>query len=406
MRGVSNFRVMYGYEIKKLMKRKLVWIAGTITIALALLMVIADVTGRYYVDGVVYDTHYHMMETDREYERALSGQAIDRELIVKMQEAYRKIPAEEARYSLTEEYQTYARPYSAIFHIVRRTMGFSDREEICAWEADEEEFYDNFINSAESACNNSFLSEREKAYWMDKIEALDKPLIFGYAGGYRKLILYFQTICFLILFFIVVCLSDLFTKEHTLKTDQLLLSSRFGKRQMYWAKTAAGMSFAGVSALGVGSIAVAAALCIYGTDGFGVMIQIAVSSYPLPLTMGYTIILMLCLMVLAALFTGVFVMMLSELLHNGVAVLATAGGAILMPLFIRIPPQYRLIAQLWSYLPGNLLDMDNIFSLRLIPLFGGYLTIWQAAPVLYILLGVLFLRRGLRAYQKYQVSGR
>lgn len=403
---MRNFRVMYRYELKKLIKRKLVWIAGVLTTVLVLLSVTADVTGKYYVDGVVYDTHYHMMETDREYARALNGQKIDRELIVKMQEAYRKIPAEEARYNLTEEYQSYARPYSAIFHIVRKTMGFSDREEICAWEADEKEFYDNFTDNAESACNNSFLTAKEKAYWMDKIEALDKPLIFGYADGYWKLLSSFHTICFLILFFSAVCLSDLFTREHTLRTDQLLLSSRFGKRQMYWAKVAAGMSFVGVSVLGIGIISVVTALYIYGTDGFRVMIQITVGSYPLPLTAGYTVILMLCLMVLASLFTAAFVMMLSELLHNGIAVLAIAGGIILIPLFIVIPAQYRLIAQLWSYLPSTLLDVNNIFSLRMIPFFGAYLNIWQTAPVFYMLLGVSFLHRGFCAYQKYQVSGR
>lgn len=403
---MNNFGVLYRYEIKKLIRRKIVWITGTIILALSLLSITADVTGKYYVDGEVYDTHYHMMETDREYDRKISGREIDQELMEEMQAAYRKVPTDALRYSLTDEYQTYARPYSQIYQIVRKVMGFSDLEDICAWEVDEAAFYDAFAENNVEAYSSGFLTEGEKAYWRKKEAALTKPFVFGYADGYWKLISSAHTISVMLLLFCTICLSDIFTREHTLRTDQLLLSSRFGKRQVYLAKAAAGMSFVLVSTLVMVITMIITSLGIYGTDGFSVMIQIAVAGYPLQLKAGIVVIMMYALMILAVLLTAAFVIMLSELFRSSTATLAAVSGISLLPLFVHVPSQLRVLAQIWGYMPGGLLDTDTIMGVRLLPFFGSYLTMWQATPLIYILLGALFLYFGMRAYQKYQVSGR
>lgn len=406
---MRNFGILYRYEIGKLVKRKMVWIAGTLVLALSLVSITSNITGKYYVDGVVYDTHYHMMETDREYARKISGRAINQELISEMQEAYRKIPTDEARYSLTDEYQTYARPYSQIFQIVRKVMHFSGAayiEQMCAWEADETAFYSAFAKNIDEACDSHFLTEEEKSYWMEKEAALKKPFVFGYADGYWQLISSANSISFMILLFCAICLSDSFTREHILRTDQLLLSSRFGKRELYLAKTAAGMSFILVYTLTAVIIIALAALGIYGADGFSVMIQIAVTGYPLQIKAGGVVIMMYALMILAALFTAALVMMLSEVFHSATATLAAVSFMNLLPLFASVPARFRVLAQIWDYLPGGLLDTDTIMGLRLLPFFGSYLTMWQAAPLIYILLGVVFWLFGMRAYQRYQISGR
>ncbi len=403
---MNNFGILYRYEIKKLIRRRIVWITGVIILALSLLSITADVTGKYYVDGVVYDTHYHLMVTDREYNRKISGREINQELMEEMQAAYRKVPTDALRYSLTDEYQTYARPYSQIYQIVRKVIGFSDHEDMCAWEVDEAAFYNAFSENNEAAYISDFLTEGEKAYWRKKEAALKKPFVFGYAEGYWKLISSAQTISVMMLLFCAICLSDIFTREHTLRTDQLLLSSRFGKWQVYLAKAAAGMSFVLISTFLMAITVVFTSLGIYGIDGFSVMIQIAVAGYPLQLKAGIVVIMMYALMILAVLLTAAFVIMLSELFHSSTATLAAVSGIILIPLFVRVPSQLRILAQIWGYLPGRLLNTDTIMGVRLLPFFGSYLTMWQATPLIYILLGALFLYFGMRAYQKYQVSGR
>lgn len=55
------------------------------------------------------------------------------------------------------------------------------------------------------------------------------------------------TVSILQLLLIGICLTGVFTDEHTRRTDQLLLSGRLGKKELFRVKMLAGMSFAAVS---------------------------------------------------------------------------------------------------------------------------------------------------------------
>lgn len=57
---------------------------------------------------------------------------------------------------------------------------------------------------------------------------------------------------------------------------------------------------------------------------------------------------------------------------------------------------------------GDILSVVLVLvpMLVLVPLFGGYLTVHQVAPVLYTVLAAVFLWIGSRTYLKFQVSGR
>ena len=72
---MNNLNLLYRYELKKITGRKLFWI----TLLLCLLTIISvpalSLTGKYYVDGVFADTHYHMFLVDQADEKALSGRA-------------------------------------------------------------------------------------------------------------------------------------------------------------------------------------------------------------------------------------------------------------------------------------------------------------------------------------------
>lgn len=404
---MRNFGSLYCYEWKKIVQRKMTWIAFLITLAMSLLGVFSDVTGKYYVDGVVYETYYEMMQKDNGYARALSGRAVNRELIDEMTAAYGKVPYDVPRYSLTDEYQTYARPYSEIYHFVRKIMKASAPQELLALDVDEETLFEQFRENIVKICeNNRLLTDGERQFWIAKADTIKQPFVFGYARGYQKLISLSYTAGFLIMMMVAICLSDLFAKEHTFRTDQLLLSSRFGKKELFFAKILAGMSFAGASAIMIWLAVVVAAFGLYGTDGGDVIIQFMFPDYPMELRVDTMVAIVSALMLLGVLLVSMFVMALSEIMHNALATLAVAGCVVLLPLFMPNPFTYRLFAQIWAYLPSNLLDWDNILGLWLVPFFGGYLTTWQALPFYYFLAGVFFFLCGIRGYRNYQVSGR
>lgn len=403
---MTNFRILFRYEMKKILKRKMVWMAGFIVLAASIMVISSDAMGKYYVDGKVYDTHYHMMITDRAYARALSGRIIDDELLLEMQDAYRKVPADALRYSLTEEYQTYARPYSGIFVLASSIMGKNSLDEMLAWEIDKDDLYEKYVETLETEQAEAGLTEGEKNFWRTKEEQLKTPFVFYYKDAYRELAVSAYILCFMMLFFAAVCLSGIFTKEHTYRTDQLLLSSRLGKKELYFAKAAAGMCFISVAVLIQILTVVILSLIIYGADGYTAALQLLIPRYPYPMQAGEGVIVMYVLLFLAVLVTGVFAMMLSELLQNENAALALISGILFASVFINIPVKYRLLSQLWTYLPSNILNADRVFGLWLVPFFGHFLTAWQAVPVLYLFAGGVFVIIGMRQYLKYQVSGR
>lgn len=404
---MRNLGILYTYEWKKLVKRKMTWIAFLIALAMTMLSVFSDVTGKYYVDGVLYETYYEMMQKDKEYAKALSGRAVDQELIEEMKAAYEKVPFNVPRYSLTDEYQAYARPYSEIFQFVRKTMKFTGPEEMLTWEVDEGAFYEQFRqNMVKKWENNFLLTDGERQFWAAEAAAIEKPIVFGYAGGYEKLISVSYSIAMILMMMVAVCLSDFFAKEHVIRTDQLLHSSRFGKRQLFWAKILAGLSFVVVNVLVIWLIDLVMAFGLYGTDGGDIMIQFMLPDYPMALRLDTAVAIMSVMMLLGALMVGAFVMVLSELMHNSVGTLAVISCVILIPMFMSNPFTNRILAQAWACLPSILLDWDNVLGLWLVPFFGEYLTMWQALPLFYLILSVVLFFIGRWGYRNYQVRGR
>ncbi|MCM1303917.1 MAG: ABC transporter permease [Lachnospiraceae bacterium] len=401
---MNQFGILYRYELKKIVKRRLVQVTFLICLLLVLFMASTELIGKYYVDGQVADTHYHMFLVDREYARTLSGRKIDQQLLEEAVAAYGQIPPDADRYTLTEEYQTYARPYSAVFNIIRSwtQQGLSG---VMKWDPDENALYSARSDLLKAAWESMLLSDTEKTYWQEKEAQLEIPMTFYYYDGYSALLNNFAPIGLIVLLFVSITLSGIFPEEHVRKTDQLMLSSARGKDTVYFSKICAGMTVAAVFSLLATMLNGALTLGIYGTDGFGAALQIRYD-YSYPLTFGQACILVYGILILTAVFMGVLVMILSETLHNGIATLAVSVGFLIMGSMFGIPVQYRILSQLWSALPTSFLDIERIFTIQPVSLFGRCCTLWQAAPLVYLLCGIAAVAAGKRIFAGYQVWGR
>ena len=414
---MKQLGVLYRYELKKIIKRKLVWITLFICMAVTAVSVFSNLTGSYYVDGEIVDTHYHMFLVDSGYSRNLSGRKIDQELLEEMMEAYGKIPSTAGRYSLTEEYQTYARPYSAIFNTVRwwsdmdteELMGRkTDEGEVTGWKADEEELYDLKAAACKEYCELLFLTDEEKAFWAEKEAQTDRPITYFYHDGYSDLMRKVEVVGMLMLFFTAVCLSGVFPEEHMRRTDQLMLSSVWGKNDVYWAKILAGISVSITASLLMTGLAAGLSFGIYGSEGFQAAFQLYPSNnlYSYPMTIGQACLIAYGMLLITAILTSLLVMVLSELLHSSIATLSILAGIIIAGMICNVPAQYRILAQIWNWLPMTILDSWNIFDLRLITVFGHHFVSWQAIPVIYLLGSIGLAAAGRYVYKGYQVSGR
>ncbi len=78
---------LYGFELKKILMRKIVWITLGVMIALNIWIPFADLSSTgYWVDSKDY-TGYELMTVDRDAAEKLSGKPIDDTLLSEMQES-------------------------------------------------------------------------------------------------------------------------------------------------------------------------------------------------------------------------------------------------------------------------------------------------------------------------------
>ena len=403
---MSIFKTLYRYELKKITDRKIFRVMLFSCLLITALVIAMHLSGKYYVDGEVVDTHHNMFLTDRAYERALSGRAVDQTLLEETMDAYRKILDPEGRYTLTDEYQTYARPYSAIYQMIRVFLGEDYLENVLLWKADENAFYQARLAYVEDHWQKNFLTETEKEFWRGKEREVQTPFLFDYHQGYIMLIISFNILNILIPLFLAVCLSGVFADEHTRRTDQLILSGAKGKTTLYQAKIAAGATVSlAVTALMLVTAA-ATALALYGTDGFDMQMQAELYPFSYPMSIGQACLIMCAVALFTAVLTGIFVMLLSELLQSAVASMAVTISFVLAAMVINIPLQFRFFSQLWDWLPVSFLDRWYVFDVRTITLFGHCFVSWQIVPVLYLICSAGIAVLGRRIYRKYQVSGR
>ncbi len=403
---MNNLNLLYRYELKKITGRKLFWI----TLLLCLLTIISvpalSLTGKYYVDGVFADTHYHMFLVDQAYEKALSGRAIDQTLLKETLTAYRKIQDPEGRYTLTDEYQTYARPYSAIYQILCWWGNKDSLKDVIAWAPDETAFYEAREDSLKAYWQSYFLTETEKTFWEEKEAGIQTPFTYFYHEGYSMLTKSFNTLNILMPLFIMISLSGVFAIEHTRRTDQLVLTSSNGKNTVYFAKILAGVT---VSFLCCALMILASAvfsLSFYGTEGYSMQIQVTPYPVSYPMTIGASCLIMCGIALILSVLISIMIMILSEILRSRTAAMALSTAAIIAAMICNVPPQYRTASQIWDWLPFSFLNIWNVFDVRTVPVFGHCLVSWQIMPVIYLLFAVLITAGGKHVYQKYQVSGR
>lgn len=402
---MDNFAILYRYELKKLLQKKILWVALTVCLIGILFSLLFPLAGSYYVDGVYIDSNYNMHLTDQGYRKALDGRPIDQALLEETIAAYRHVPMDISPYSLTEEYQAYARPYSEIFNLIRTWTGM-EPSAAAQWTADEEALYTAMDETMHTTWGYNYLTDSEVAYWETRLDALQTPFVYAHHDGYLYILEVFLTVGFMMLLYIAIALSNVFPDEHTHRTDQLVLSAPLGRNTVYWAKLTAGITVGTMGALLMTLLTWVVALCVYGTGGFAMPVQLFYTTYAGNLTIGQTCLIAYgCLLVTAALMS-VAVMFLSELFRSGIGALSVTTATLLASALVQVPPQYRLLGQLWDYLPTSFLAMWNVFDCRLVSMLGMHFTSYEIVPIVYMATTVVLSLLGKKLYARYQVTGR
>lgn len=347
------FGTLFLYEYKKILRKKIVWISTLLCIIALVFSICSPLLGSYYIDGKRISTNYQAYQTDKAYATALNGRALEQELLEETVDAYRKIPKVTGKqhYTSTPEYQKYARPYSPVFNFIGGTTDLQPSEIMLSWTPDETDLYERRQEWLTSLWENKKLTKEETAFWQEQENQVAKPVIYQETGGWENLFSDLQTVGILVLMVIAISLSGIFSDEHLRKTDQLILSSSLGKTRLYQAKIAAGIAFSASIALLFISITFLLTLILFGANGFHAAFQLIYPRCPEPLTCGQAILIAYGILLIVSVTVSIFVMILSELLHSNIAALSIITGLLLSSMIITVPEQYRILAQLWDWLP-------------------------------------------------------
>ncbi len=397
---MRQFRTLFYYEIKKITQRKNTWITFGALLVLFFGLFAGRQLGSTYIDGEFLETKKEGFATDRENGLKLSGRKLDDTLFAEVKTAYALAEDKDIKYFLTEEYQDSIRPYRGIYDIIRFNSELSAVTE------------ENFYAAREAALKESQddfkLSEAEKEYWQEKEEKVTKPFTYQYADAYWYLdsMNGVYMILLMVSFMLAICMSNVFTEEHGRKTDQLILCSRLGRKETYFAKILAGSVFSFAAGLLFLVIVTVGAFITFGAEGFSAVLQLAAPNYSYPLTMGRVFLVMAGLLLLACILTGIFAMVFSEITKSSIGTMATVIAILFLARLVPVPPDWRLL-QIVNFFPINMLKLDAGFTdMRLVSIFGLKFTSWQFAPILYILLIVLLFFTGKKVYCRFQVQGR
>lgn len=330
---------------------------------------------------------YAANRAEQEAAEQISGRAIDQKLIDEMRPAYED-------FIFNGNYKE-ALPYLDVYNFIGRTLGTQAGAEILV--CDSEAFYEKL---------NAQLEANTPAGLTESI-SFDEPIVYhGYFDGWRQIADMMKLITCMEIMFIAICLSTVFTVEHTRKTDQVILCTRLGKKKLYAAKTLAGLT------VGVGFTLLLSLLMfgiiafLYGFDGYDTILQFVLLR-PFNLTVGQAALILVGLSFAGAALISIFTMMLSEVTKNSIATIGIITGVLLVTMFImEMPANLKLLSEIWYLLPSNLVSLNGAFRYSMFHVGGSPLAAYQYAPIVYLVLAVIFALIGKLTYNRYQINGR
>ena len=385
---------LYKYELKKLLRNKLT----LLTMGIMLLIVIAwgvfsaFASAPEEIDGE-RSSRFIFYQMRKESAEEIEGRTIDDSLLTEMNTQMRGTAG--------------FLPYYDIYDFVGSTIDTMSSVQISKTTAQE------LHSIMTERLNVNYLadegySEREQAYWTEQAENIlsDTITYNGYFEGWRQITSMIKVLVYLVVLFIAVCLSTMFTYENTRKTDQLIFASRYGKYRLYWAKICAGITVSVCFTLMLIALFVGAVAIVFGLDGFDTILQFVLMR-PYDLSIGQAALILFGLLIAAAILTAVFVMVISQLTQNSIATISIVAGMLMLSLFVsEVPGNIRWLSELWYLIPSNLINLNGAFRYSLFSIGEIRLVSYQYAFPAYVLLSAAFILAGRWVYGKYQIKAR
>lgn len=391
---MRNFGTLYRYELKKLFKRKLSWVA---VIALSFFCVYGVIKAGTYPSGgeypicdengdetgeYIYISGEEIYTTYLKSAGKLDGRAIDDTLFQEMLENVPDLKASDFVIYFFKNDATYGRLYSMVGGLLK------DPRSVTA-----EKFYAEQWEQTQLTCDHygadqEGISEGEKGYWMEQAAKIEKPFIYQEPWrGTSALILFFNTLTGFLPIVAAVSVCTVFTEDRRTRMETLTFSTKESRFSLYLAKVLAGVTIAALVGVVITGVTIVAHLAVWGANGFDACIQMYMIASPRAITVGQMLLIMSVLLVIYTMLCGGMTMLIATIVRSSIAAIAVPV------LLVQVLNYFRTGEYGWqSYLPRNLIStIPGVRSVELVNIFGVYLNNFQFGPLLYMAITVLLL---------------
>ncbi len=376
-------RTLFGYEMRKIWKRPLLWAVIAVTAAALCISQVRDLVKEGAVfsarwesaDGTVETGEFSQSDRFRlkvEGSRALAGLPMDEAFF---QRAKEEIPLDADRDTLESWF----------------CLEGSAWWECCSsWSEWLEGTAAEFYGAREDGIRRELQRESAdvQAFWQAMEEKVEKPFVWQPAAGITRLLhsLGNGGLALLIPLLCGICLCDLFSQERRHSMESIIFSTRRGRSVLFRAKLLAGVCSGVLLVLLTALPVILVSLALYGTWGWNGALQLHSWSRfsSLPITLGQGLLILLGLLLVYAFLAGALISLLSVLSGDPLPGLIVSAAMVLLSMV-----QFRSLD--WAILlPCNLVDQTVLSSHKLASFFGLHLTAMQTGALLYLGLGLLF----------------
>lgn len=390
------------FEYRKILRKR----SNIVTLLLGVFITgfscIGPLMGNYYIKGELLESNYDAMKKDREYIRSISGREINSNLLSETIEAYSHILPTEGKYTDTQEYQRYARPYSEIYYMLRKAYNINDRKEIeLLTEENVSNFYTTRQNMVERSVEDTAMSFIEKVASVNLSRQVKTPFIYSYTGGYTRFFSQMYTTAILICFICSICIAPLFAGEYTDKMDSLILSSKYGKNKVIYAKLFTGLSFSILLSIVLTMISYVMVMIFYGWEGGNSPIQLFLPLSIHPFVMRQVALLYFVLVLFGNVLSATLTMLLSAKLKSPFMVFVIMTVVTIFPMFVNVSENIPWIYHLSNLIPVNMFSLDNIISIFSIDLFGLIVQPYEIILAFAIILSMVLLPFAYRNFKNH-----
>lgn len=404
---MNNFWDLTCFELKKILRKKSTAIILLITLLISVLSCGGVLIGDIYENGIAVESQIEAMNKDRNYARALENRLVDETLLLEMSEAYGTISVNEG-YRQSVEYQTFARAYSSIYGLARQVYGRTEAFNVDTAKAlttqKASDFYNIRNENIESNIQAMNASDTTKQKLLEINAQVATPFQFSYTDGYTRFFSIMYTTGMLVCFVAAILLAPLFAGEYSSGTDQLILTTKHGKRKLILAKLFVGVVIALGFSLFFSLLTYFQCMFTYGFDGADAAIQLYMPLNVYPLTMGEAALMNGICIMSGTLLMSAINMLLSAKLKSSFSVIIFIGIFMIVPMFINDPEINVLLSNLLSLLPTNMMTIWTILSEQLFEIGNISILPYVGIPLFAIFACGILLPIAYHGFKNHQIS--